>query len=69
MAVGCTSLAEDEAAYPAYPFVEFYQIMGDKHVETQCCHRRLLRVGILRNVVLAASLLFFLLTYLRYSGE
>jgi hypothetical protein len=49
--------------------IEFHQLMRDKHAETECRHRRLLRIWILCNTALVASLLSFVFTYLRFAGK
>ncbi len=49
--------------------IEFHQLMRDKHEAHQCRYRRLLRIWILCNTALVASLLSFVLAYLRYAGK
>jgi hypothetical protein len=49
--------------------IEFHQIMRNKHAENQDRHRRVLRIWILCNAALVASLISFVVTYLRYAGK
>jgi hypothetical protein len=49
--------------------IEFHQLMRDKHAEYEDRHRRLLRIWLLCNTALVASLLSFVFAYLRYSGK